>query len=321
MDVPQPGWFADPTDPRRRRWWDGQTWTDRVSENGHERLDPLPPPDPSPLAVETRRRRLPVWAWVVLALLAVALLVLIWPFVVLAALVVLVTGIVGLLTGRRTWMRFGSRRVAIGVTASAAAIILVTGGVTAALPRPVVTSAAQVDTSVAQPAAATSSPRPSAERTSSPTPTPTVVTTEVSVVTAVPFAKSTVEDGGIPLGESRVTTSGVDGESVAVFRVTTSGGVEVQRVLLRESQTRAPVTEVTSVGTYVAPPPPAADAAQSDGCDPNYADACVPIDSDVDCAGGKGNGPSYFDGVARVVGSDIYGLDGDEDGFACNGAR
>lgn len=79
-----------------------------------------------------------------------------------------------------------------------------------------------------------------------------------------------------------------------------------------------PVTEVTSVGTYVepvAPPPPAS----SGNCDENYADACVPIASDVDCAGGKGNGPAYFDGVARVVGRDIYKLDGDGDGRACNG--
>ncbi|WP_231560242.1 hypothetical protein [Microbacterium hominis] len=79
-----------------------------------------------------------------------------------------------------------------------------------------------------------------------------------------------------------------------------------------------PVTEVTSIGTYVEPAAPPA-ARGSDGCDPNYADACVPIASDVDCAGGKGNGPAYFDGVARVVGRDIYKLDGDGDGWACNG--
>ena len=47
----------------------------------------------------------------------------------------------------------------------------------------------------------------------------------------------------------------------------------------------------------------------------------MPIASDVDCAGGKGNGPAYFDGVARVVGRDIYKLDGDGDGWACNGSR
>jgi resuscitation-promoting factor RpfB len=43
----------------------------------------------------------------------------------------------------------------------------------------------------------------------------------------------------------------------------------------------------------------------------------VPIDSDVDCAGGSGNGPSYVRGPIRVIGSDIYGLDRDGDGVAC----
>jgi hypothetical protein len=54
------------------------------------------------------------------------------------------------------------------------------------------------------------------------------------------------------------------------------------------------------------------------GCDPNYAGACVPVDSDVDCGGGSGNGPSYvYAKNFRVVGRDIYGLDRDGDGIAC----
>jgi hypothetical protein len=52
-------------------------------------------------------------------------------------------------------------------------------------------------------------------------------------------------------------------------------------------------------------------------CDPNYSGACVPIASDVDCAGGSGNGPKYFRGIARITGSDVYDLDRDGDGFAC----
>lgn len=52
-------------------------------------------------------------------------------------------------------------------------------------------------------------------------------------------------------------------------------------------------------------------------CDPNYGGACVPIDSDVDCAGGSGNGPSYVEGPVTVIGSDIYGLDRDGDGVGC----
>jgi hypothetical protein len=77
------------------------------------------------------------------------------------------------------------------------------------------------------------------------------------------------------------------------------------------------VTQVTSIGTYVAPPPPPPAAQAASGCDGNYADACVPIASDVDCAWGSGDGPAYFDGVARVVGSDVYDLDRDGDGYAC----
>ena len=51
-------------------------------------------------------------------------------------------------------------------------------------------------------------------------------------------------------------------------------------------------------------------------CDPNYS-PCVPIDTDVDCAGGKGNGPSYVAGPVWVVGSDPYGLDRNRDGVGC----
>ncbi len=51
-------------------------------------------------------------------------------------------------------------------------------------------------------------------------------------------------------------------------------------------------------------------------CDPNYS-GCVPIASDVDCAGGSGNGPAYVRGPINVIGSDIYGLDRNGDGVAC----
>jgi len=51
-------------------------------------------------------------------------------------------------------------------------------------------------------------------------------------------------------------------------------------------------------------------------CDPNYS-GCVPIASDVDCAGGRGNGPAYVKGPVRVIGKDIYGLDKDHDGIGC----
>lgn len=53
-------------------------------------------------------------------------------------------------------------------------------------------------------------------------------------------------------------------------------------------------------------------------CDLRYADACVPIASDVDYAGGSGYWPAYVQGPVRIVGSDIYDLDRDGDGIACD---
>jgi len=43
----------------------------------------------------------------------------------------------------------------------------------------------------------------------------------------------------------------------------------------------------------------------------------VPVASDVDCAGGTGNGPAYVRGSVQVVGSDPYRLDADNDGIGC----
>ena len=59
-------------------------------------------------------------------------------------------------------------------------------------------------------------------------------------------------------------------------------------------------------------PPPGTDSQ----CDPNYS-PCVPIASDVDCFGGKGNGPAYVKGPVRVIGKDIYKLDRDHNGIGC----
>lgn len=59
--------------------------------------------------------------------------------------------------------------------------------------------------------------------------------------------------------------------------------------------------------------------ASSSSCHPAYSGACVPIASDVDCAGGSGNGPAYVRGPVYVKkrGVDPYGLDGNGDGVGC----
>jgi hypothetical protein len=51
-------------------------------------------------------------------------------------------------------------------------------------------------------------------------------------------------------------------------------------------------------------------------CTPGYK-PCIPPGSDVDCAGGSGNGPRYVQGPVYVTGSDPYDLDRDGDGIGC----
>ncbi|MBW4719070.1 hypothetical protein [Saccharothrix obliqua] len=71
----------------------------------------------------------------------------------------------------------------------------------------------------------------------------------------------------------------------------------------------------------IAPPEPAPAPVEpppvpQSPCHPNYG-GCVPIASDVDCAGGKGNGPEYVQGPIDVLGPDVYDLDNDHNGVAC----
>ncbi len=212
---------------------------------------------------------------------------------------------------KRTPRRRLSRRTSLIVGAAAVlGIALVGGAVNAA------TLAARSAAAPGGQGALASATATASTPTRTPTPTPVVTTRDEAVPEPVPFERASVEDSSMPRGQAVVTTAGQNGERTRTYRVTRTDGRETKRELISDVVTVPPVTEVTAIGTYVEPvaPPPAADPG---GCDPNYADACVPIASDVDCAGGRGDGPAYFDGVARVVGRDVYGLDRDRDGLAC----
>lgn len=89
-----------------------------------------------------------------------------------------------------------------------------------------------------------------------------------------------------------------------------------QQAAAAETARQQQAAAAAAAAAKVAPAQPVIPAAPS-GCDPNYAGACVPIASDVDCAGGRGNGPAYVRGPVTVVGSDIYGLDSNHDGVGC----
>jgi hypothetical protein len=152
-------------------------------------------------------------------------------------------------------------------------------------------------------------PAPTAEATPSAaaTPTPAVEVKTVKVTQAIPFKRTTVKDSSLAEGTRKVRTRGAAGVKTLTYEVTYTGGQETGRKLVSQVVTRQPVTEVVAVGTKKAP---------TRQCDPNYS-GCVPIASDVDCAGGSGNGPAYVTGPVQVTGSDIYGLDSDDDGIAC----
>jgi hypothetical protein len=81
--------------------------------------------------------------------------------------------------------------------------------------------------------------------------------------------------------------------------------------------TPEPFTPNPSTAEPKTPEPSTPEPKVEPQCDPNYSGTCVPIASDVDCAGGSGNGPAYVHGPVTVIGRDIYGLDRDGDGIGC----
>jgi hypothetical protein len=120
---------------------------------------------------------------------------------------------------------------------------------------------------------------------------------------------------------SAPTTTAAPATTTTSTVVSTTTLLTITSTIASTTTTRPPTTTATVTAAPTTRPPPTvaflAPAPVSD-CDPNYAGACVPIASDVDCAGGSGNGPAYVDGPVNVVGSDIYGLDRDGNGVGCD---
>jgi hypothetical protein len=123
----------------------------------------------------------------------------------------------------------------------------------------------------------------------------------------IAFKTRKVNDSTLAAGRTRVKRRGVAGVKTLTYEVTYTNGAETSHKLISEKVTRAPVSRIIAVGTK-----------RARNCDPNYSGACVPIATDVDCAGGSGNGPRYVQGPVRVVGNDIYDLDRDGDGVGCD---
>jgi hypothetical protein len=155
-------------------------------------------------------------------------------------------------------------------------------------------------------APASASVTPSTVSSAPPQASPVVNKRIVTSRRAIPFKTMRVNDSTLSKGSNRVRSHGVRGVEILTYKITFRNGIQVRKELIRTVIFRAPVTRVIAVGTK-----------ETQQCDPNYSGACVPIASDVDCAGGSGNGPAYVQGPVQVVGTDIYGLDSDGDGIGC----
>lgn len=318
MNTPPAGWYPDPQQRGQLRWWTGRSWSAPLQPaTGHVPASTAAVATTSAAttpASATARRLTP--AQIIGLSVVGGLLVLsapsgaFWAMLTVVALVGAILGMVALVRGRVAWL--GIRNRGIGAAVVAATMCLVLIGATA--------NAAIHPVSPAPAAFVADAGAPSSSRTPTPSPTPTDVTTEIVELVPLPFAAIDVEDANIDVGQVVVTTVGVVGEQQNTYRVTTRAGTEVSRELVSQLVSIAPVTQVTSHGTRQPPPPPPAPVADpgGGGCDPNYEGQCVPIDSDVDCIGGSGNGPSYTAGPVYVVGSDIYDLDRDGDGVGCD---
>jgi len=189
----------------------------------------------------------------------------------------------------KNWFKNLSTIAKTGVISAAALTLIAFGSV-----------GAQPSTSVTP---KTATPSAAAEAKKEP-----VVTTKTETETQpIAFEKQTVESDTLAAGQTQITTTGVDGVKTITHTITLTDGVETGRTSA-EAITTTPITEVTTVGTYVAPK-----KTTSSNCNPNYS-GCVPnVSYDLNCKDIK----QYV----TVLGYDQYNLDGDGDGGGCESYR
>lgn len=96
---------------------------------------------------------------------------------------------------------------------------------------------------------------PKTETTSTPQPEK-VKSTESKVVSeksAVPFETETKSDPSLPLGQTKVTREGVNGEKETRYTITYTDGVQTNKQYLDEKITVSPTSKIIVQGTYAAP--------------------------------------------------------------------
>lgn len=85
------------------------------------------------------------------------------------------------------------------------------------------------------------------------------ITKEETVKEAIPFTTETNNDASLPLGQTKTTREGSNGEKSLTYTVTYESGKETARTLKEELVTTTPITKVIATGTYVYTPPPSSE--------------------------------------------------------------
>lgn len=122
---------------------------------------------------------------------------------------------------------------------------------------------------------------------------PAVEKKTVTETAVIPFARTTVDDGNLEKGKTVIKTNGVNGVKTLTYEITYEDSVETDKKLVKEEITTAPVTQVTSVGTYVyvAPAQPSCpngtyvNSAGDTVCSP-YSSPSAPAGATARCADG-----------------------------------
>lgn len=118
-----------------------------------------------------------------------------------------------------------------------------------------------------------------------------VVTTKTETKTqSIPFSSATVSTPALPKGTSKITTPGVDGVLTFAYKVTYTDDIQTGKELISQTTTTTPITQVTSVGTYVAPAPKVVAPAQPSCPNGTYVNSagntvCSPYASNAPPAG------------------------------------
>ena len=84
-------------------------------------------------------------------------------------------------------------------------------------------------------------------------PKQTITEKNVAQTKAVAFTAITVQDSSLAQGTTQVTTQGVNGVETLTYQDTYTNGTQTAQKLVSDVVTTKPVTQVTSIGTYVAP--------------------------------------------------------------------